>query len=349
MRVLIVPYPGTLEIVGGHVTQQVETVRALQRAGIAASLGTVDEAVEGYHDVVHFFGDVRPLLARGRPRGRLVVSPIYFRRAFVLGPHYQRPGYLYKGVKQLRSKAAYLAHPSAKQHRRRGFRAVLAGWASADLLVVNSHAEGQLLREDAGPLPAIQVAYSGVAAEAFHGDVAMGRELVGVGDEPFVLSVARVEPRKNALAIALAVRRLPYRFVLVGDVHPANAGYLATVVRACPHLVHVPRIEHSLIRHVHAAATVHVLPSWYETTGLSTLEALAADTPAVVSGGPCVEEYFSACAELCRPESVASVRRAIVRAAASPSGRGREAARRYTWDRTATELAAAYGVALAAA
>jgi glycosyltransferase involved in cell wall biosynthesis len=186
------------------------------------------------------------------------------------------------------------------------------------------------------------VAYSGVADEAFYGDAAVGREAIGIGLEPFVLSVARVEPIKNTLALARAIRDLPCRLVLVGSVLPGHETYLAAVRRAAGNVVHIPHVDHERVRDIHAAAAVHALPSWYETTGLSTLEALAAGTPVVVGFGPCVEEYFGDCAHFCRPVSVRSLRREILRALEGPTGIEREVARRYSWDRTAQELLSAY-------
>jgi glycosyltransferase involved in cell wall biosynthesis len=342
MRVLVVPYPWSVDVVGGHVTQQLETVRALERAGVTACVGSVEEALDGDFDIVHAFEDIRPLLRLGRPKGRLVVSPIYFPRWYVLGPYFQRPGYPHALATSCRHYAGWLRRPRARYRRRSDFRSMHAALATADVVIVNSSAEASLLRHDTGVLPPLRVAYSGVAHEAFSGDAAHGRELLGIGDQPFVLSVARVEPRKNALALALALRGLPYRLVLVGSVLPGNERYLEAVREAAPTLVHVSHLKHDLVRHVHAAAAVHALPSWYETTGLSTLEALATGTPVVVGEGPCVREYFGDCAAFCRPVSVKSVRRAIVRALADPAGCEREVARRYGWDRTAQELIAAY-------
>jgi glycosyltransferase involved in cell wall biosynthesis len=342
MRVLVVPYPASLDVVGGHVTQQLETVRALERAGVTARVGSAEEALNPDFDIVHAFGDIRPLLRLGRPKGRLVVSPIYFPRWFVLGPYFQRPGYPYVLATSFRHYAGWLRRPRARYRRRTDFRSMQAALATADVVVVNSSAEASLVRHDAADLPPLRVAYSGVAREAFDGDAAHGRELLGIGDEPFVLSVSRVEPRKNTLALALALRELPYRLVLVGPVLRGNERYLEAVRKAAPHLVHVPHLEHDLVRHVHAAAAVHALPSWYETTGLSTLEALATGTPVVVGEGPCVREYFGDCAAFCRPVSVTSVRGAIVRALDRSTGRECDVARSYSWDRTAQELLRAY-------
>jgi glycosyltransferase involved in cell wall biosynthesis len=219
---------------------------------------------------------------------------------------------------------------------------MLTAWASADMLVVNSAAEATLLKHDAGRLPPISVAHSGVAEDAFDGDRARGQELVGIGSQPFVLSVARVEPRKNNLALALALSDLPCRLVLVGAVLPGNESYFTAVRRAAPDVVHISHLEHRDLRHVHAAATVHALPSWYETTGLSTCEALAAGTPVVVGESPCVREYFDGCAAFCSPASVRDVRKAILNALEGPLGCERSCAERYSWDRTARELVAAY-------
>jgi glycosyltransferase involved in cell wall biosynthesis len=343
MRVLLVPWPSAFDVVGGHVTQLHETVGALERAGVTARVGSAKEALSSKYDIVHAFGDdIRPLLRVGTPKGRLVVSPIYFPRWLVLGPYYRRPGRPHILATNIRHRASWLRHPRGRYRRHTDFRAMHAARANADLIIVNSQAEAALLRHDARTLPRLRVAYSGVADEAFDGDAAQGRQLLGIGDEPFVLSVARIEPLKNTLALALALRNLPYRLVLVGGVLPGHERYLAEVKKVAPDLVHIPHLEHRLVRHVHAAAAVHALPSRYETTGLSTLEALATGTPVVVGGGPCVREYFGDCAAFCRPASVKSVRGAILRALEGPLGCEREVARGYNWDRTARELLDAY-------
>jgi len=343
IRVLVVPYPGSLEVVGGHVTQMRETVEALGRAGVAAQIGSPERAMDGDADIVHCFGDPRPLLRLGRPRGRLVVSPIYLPRWFTLGPYFRRPGYQHVLATRLRHHASWVRRPGAWIRRYRDFQDMLRALAAVDLLVVNSDAEAALLRRDArGRLPEVRVAHSGVSREAFDGDAERGRELLGIDDEPFVLSVARIEPGKNSLGLALALRGLPYRLVLVGSVLPGNERYLAAVQDAAATLTHVPHLDHRLVRHAHAAAAAHALPSWYETTGLSTLEALATGTPVVASGGPCERDYFADCAAFCRPASVKSIRGAILRAVGDPKGNEREVAHRYTWDRTARELIDAY-------
>jgi glycosyltransferase involved in cell wall biosynthesis len=242
----------------------------------------------------------------------------------------------------LRHRASAFRRPRAWRRRGADFREMRAAWRRADVFVVNSVAEGQLLERDGDGFPNLRVAYSGVAPESFEGDAEEGRRILGLDDEPFVLSVARVEPIKNQVSLALSVQKLPYRLVLVGVVLPGNESFFAAVREAAPQLLHVPHIDHGQVRHVHAAAAVHALPSWFETTGLSTLEALAAGRPAVVAGGPCVEEYFGGCATLCDPADIGSIRQAIEFAATGPFGCERELAVSFSWDNTARALIAAY-------
>ncbi len=134
MRVLVVPYPWEGEVVGGHATQQQETVRALRRRGVEADIVSIDEAVESDADIVHAFEDVRPLLARGKPRGRLVVTPIYFPRSYVLSamPMYRRAERRHMLEVRLRHRARMLRHPKDRIARVRDLRARDEAWCRAD-------------------------------------------------------------------------------------------------------------------------------------------------------------------------------------------------------------------------
>jgi glycosyltransferase involved in cell wall biosynthesis len=213
----------------------------------------------------------------------------------------------------------------------------------ADVIVTQSRAETRLMEADVGrAMPDVRVAHNGVDPWYFDGSAEQGRSIVG--EEPYVLSVGRVEPRKNQLTLARAMRSIPRRLILVGAVLPGNEGYLRACTEALPSLVHLPHLNRHVLPHVYAAADVHVLPSWYETTGLATLEAMAAGTPCVAGLGPCVEDYFAGAAgvRLCRPDDERGLRAGILTALEEPRGQGRRLAARFTWDRTARELLDAY-------
>jgi glycosyltransferase involved in cell wall biosynthesis len=341
MRVLLVPYPGTWRVEGGHRTQQIQTARALGTAGAQVAIGDIGLATSGRFDVVHFFGDPRPMLDAGRPRGRVVVSPVYFPAWFELGPTRWRGGLGAWLGSHLRHRLRSLRRPGARRRQRAEIHSRLQAVAQADVVVVNSQAEARLLEADASrSIPSIRVAHSGVDASFFTGSAERGRAILG--EDAFVLCVGRVEPRKNQLTLARAMRSIPRRLVLVGAVLPGNERYLQACQAASPSLLHLPHLGRSLLPHVYAAADAHVLPSWYETTGLATLEALAAGTPCVAGQGPCVEDYFEGVVRLHRPGDERGLRANILAALGEPRGHGRELASRFTWRRTAEELLDAY-------
>ncbi len=344
LRILIVPFPGTWSIEGGHHTQQLQTAVALRRSGALVAIGELSLAFGRAFDVVHYFGDPRPLLQTGRPPIPLIVSPVYFPSSVHLGPAFWEPGRLAMARQAFRHRLRVLRHRTARRAQVNDFRAHVTSIAEADVIVVNSHAEGDLLRADSRRPPSgIRVVHSGVDEAFFHGDAAAGRLLLGLSDGvEFVLCVGRPEPRKNQLTLAKAMNGVPYQLVLVGAVLPGNEGYLAACRSALPSLIHVPAVPHELLPHVYRAARVHVLASWYETTGLSTLEAMAAGTPVVVGDSPTVEEYFGGHAEIAKPGSVRSLRQAISAAFQRPAGQATEVAARYSWARTAAELLTIY-------
>jgi len=341
MRVLLVPFPDSWRVEGGHRMQQVQTASALRRAGVGVAIGDLELAFSAGFDIVHYFGDPRPLLRMGQPSGRLVVSPVYFPATFELGPTFREGGRgpVIRAV--ARHWARSVRHPFKGRHHRGNFQDRIAALATADLIVTNSRAEASLLANDAAQLlPSIRVAHSGVDPVFFTGSAEQGRKMIG--EEPFVLCVGRIEPRKNQLSLARAMQTIPRRLVLVGTVLPGNEAYLEACQRALPALVHVAHVPWDRLPDLYAAADVHVLPSWYETTGLATLEALAAGTPAVAGRGPCVEDYFGDHVRLHAPRSIRQLRRAITQALEGPTGYEQELAATFSWDRTAKELLDAY-------
>ncbi|MGH9124828.1 MAG: glycosyltransferase [Acidimicrobiales bacterium] len=323
-----------------------QTARALRQAGASVVVGGAELAATAGFDIVHFFGDPASLLAYGRPRGQLIVSPVYFPASVQLGPVRSSTTSVGTGMDRLHHVGRCLRHPRDRRRQWDELRCSLTSIASADKIVVNSHAEGQLLVEDirryagAVDMPPLHVAYSGVDDVFFSGTAARGRSLVG--EAPFVLCVARPEPLKNQVALSRAMQAVDRRLVLIGEVLRGNERFFARCLEMLPSLVHLPDLGPGDLADVYAAADAHVLASHYETTGLATLEALAAGTPAVVGRGTCVAEYYGTAVRAVDPNDFRDIRRGILEALAGPAGTEAATARRYPWTRTSRELLAAY-------
>ncbi len=167
-----------------------------------------------------------------------------------------------------------------------------------------------------------------------------------------VLCVARVEGRKNQLNLIAATRQSDVQVVVAGQA-AANQGRYVAAVRALAHgsaNVHLlGSVTEAEKWALYRAAAVHALPSWIETTGLSSLEAASMDCALVVSPNGDTEEYFGQNATYCDPASRDSIAAAIRQArTAGPSAElKKRIADHLTWTQAAQMSLQGYHRALA--
>lgn len=162
-----------------------------------------------------------------------------------------------------------------------------------------------------------------------------------------VLCVARIEGRKNQPHLIDAVRDTDMTLVLAGPSTGNQSRYVKRVKDAANPLenVHVlGAVTPEEKAWLYSLAQVHVLPSWMETTGLSSLEAAVAGCAIVVSPNGDTYDYFGDDVEYCDPSNPQSIREAILRARArGPSNALASRIRSdYTWERSAQATYSAY-------
>ena len=83
-------------------------------------------------------------------------------------------------------------------------------------------------------------------------------------------------------------------------------------------IIFIPHIEHSQLPQFYKLAKVHVLASWMETPGLSSLEAAVMRTNIVVTKKGDTYDYFGDYAFYCEPNDVLSIRKQTDIAYSSP-------------------------------
>ena len=164
----------------------------------------------------------------------------------------------------------------------------------ADLVLPNSWCEAtQLMRLFGLNRERIRVVPNGVLQAVGSGSPEFFFRRCGTF--PFVLSVGRIEPRKNTLGLIQAARRLELPLVIVGEAPPGFERYELECRRAAgDRAIWLGRIEHDdpLLASAYAAARVFALPSWFETPGLAALEAALAGCSVVVTPYGSTREYF---------------------------------------------------------
>ena len=160
-----------------------------------------------------------------------------------------------------------------------------------------------------------------------------------------VLCVSRIEGRKNQLNIIRACRDLPYPFVFIGKPGPNFKKYYELCKQeANGHTYFLGQIEHDKLPQFYKLSKVHILASWMETPGLSSLEAGVMKSNIVVTKKGDTEDYFKDLAFYCEPDDLDSIRKAVVDAYETPFKDGllKRIKDNYTWADTARQTLEGY-------
>ncbi|MBA2517590.1 MAG: glycosyltransferase family 4 protein [Solirubrobacterales bacterium] len=166
----------------------------------------------------------------------------------------------------------------------------------------------------------------------------------GDGPRAGVFCAARIEPHKNQLELIRALEPTRLELTLAGSVHPHHADYYEACRRAAgPRVRFVEHTTGEALRELYRAARVHVLPSRFETTGLSSLEAALCGCSVVTTERGYAREYLRTHAYYCDPNDRASIRGAVVAAYDRPRrGLPERILANYTWAHTARATVGAY-------
>jgi glycosyltransferase involved in cell wall biosynthesis len=306
-----------LDSPGGGEVQLLATARALVEVGVSARLWRPWEDDLRRADVLHLFGSLPeylPLVAAARRQHvAVVLSSIAWFDPLHLW-HEPRP--LLRRLGGCSCLAARAVCPRWPSWRRRLYQSV-------DMLLPNSQAEAQQLNRYFGvPNRRIHVVPNGADPRFADGDPAAFTQRFGLRD--FVLYAGRIEPRKNQLQFLRAMRDTTLPIVILGDPLPDHQNYYEACHRAAGPLVHfLPRLDHNdpLLAAAYAACRCLVLSSWYETPGLSALEAGMTGTPLVLTSRGSAGEYFGELAQYVAPNDPAAIRQAVFNAWDQPRSR----------------------------
>lgn len=352
MKVALINRTSMYSVKGGDTIQVLKTAEGLNQLGVTAEVFKASETIP-YHefDLLHFFNIIRPAdhLKHIRRSGKpYVVSTIYldyslfdkygrrfpFRHLFsVLGKssaEYCKNMHRYiNGQDKLVSRSYILGH-------RRSMKKVLAG---ASLLLPNSTSEYERLAVDLGIKNDHHVVPNGIDSSIF------SDKPTNVPREEKVLSVGQIYGMKNQHLLIQACGELGYELEIVGKPPPNHAAYYnycrSIAGNTVKFIDFMPQEE--LIQR-YASAKVHALPSWFETTGLTSLEAGAMGCKLVVSKHGDTRDYFGEHAFYCDPKEPATINQALIdamEAQEEPAFRD-IILREFTWEKAAEETLLAY-------
>jgi glycosyltransferase involved in cell wall biosynthesis len=197
----------------------------------------------------------------------------------------------------------------------------------------------------------VHVIHNGVTAPTA-GDPAAGRRRAG--SDRYVVAIGTIEPRKNFAGLvrafdAVAGRDHDLHLVVAGGRGWGDTGIDEAIARSThpDRIALLGRVDEQARADLLAGATALAYPSVYEGFGLPPLEAMAVGVPVLTTAVGAIPEVVGDAAlvvsldddalagGLERLTSDDTLRTTLIE-------RGRDRAKRYSWDRTAAELTALY-------
>jgi glycosyltransferase involved in cell wall biosynthesis len=206
---------------------------------------------------------------------------------------------------------------------------------AAGIIAVSENTRADAIRLLNLPPEKIEVIYSGIP-EVYFG--AQPRP----AQQPYVLYVGTIEPRKNVDTLLDAWEGLPLRheFELIiagarGWASEKTMARLASRPAGVRYAGYVPEDE---LPGLTAGATAFIYPSLYEGFGFPVAQAMAAGVPVITSNNSCLPEIAGEGALLVDPRSVQEIRSALERLLTSASLQqqlrtaGLARAQQYRWE-----------------
>lgn len=219
----------------------------------------------------------------------------------------------------------------------------------ADVVLVQTELEAKDLEDVYGVSFEWKRAVNGVGKQFIINSPAKNK----LGFENYLISVGRIEARKNQLSIIKAVERLrketgeDLKLVLVGKKAMVNhMEYTLKTFRAIKKnaewITHIEQIPYEDMPIYYQHAKVGISASWFESTGLTLLEALFCGANVVAASEP-TKEYLGGYASYCDPGDVDDIARSIKMEYYAPRPSvDLNLKAEYTWENAARETLAVY-------
>jgi glycosyltransferase involved in cell wall biosynthesis len=320
MRVLFVNRSSFLSFKGGDTTQLLMTAQELRKLNVDVTIyepGTIIE--DGQFDIIHFFNITRPatiLAILKASKLPFVVSTIYADYTFYkfINP-WNKMGLLMRifgsdGVEYFKSIAKHLLKkeqldylPFFWKGQRKSIQQILA---KASFLLPNSESEYLRLKSRYPNAKKYAVIPNGVDTTKFAVTTSVERK------SGQLICAAMIEPRKNQLNLIRAIKDSNYSLFIVGEHAPNHRAYYEQcVAEAGPNVTFVGRLEYDELVDFYLQSEIHVMPSWFETTGLSSLEAAFLGCKVIVSPMGDTKDYFEDMVGYCAPDDISAIQKAI--------------------------------------
>jgi len=261
--------------------QALKTAEYLRKMGVTVDIN--DGGIEDYsgYDIVHLFN----LTTIGETYKYYRIAKSY-KRNIVLSSVYWNLEKYYNYINDLESIKLW--------NRCRIYRTeILKG---CKMVYPNSKAEGELIQNEFGKWVPRTVIYNGVEVESDEVPLYNFKERYNLNN--YILCIGRIEKRKNQLTLAEICNNIGVQLVLIGNV--IDKKYFSECMKF-KNVIYLGYMDSYNLYNAYRFAKLHVLPSFIETPGLSSLEAAASGCNIISTSEGCASEYFKDMAIYCNP------------------------------------------------
>ncbi|RYD81169.1 MAG: glycosyltransferase [Sphingobacteriales bacterium] len=328
MNVLFISRSTLYKDRGGDTVQIENTASSLRELGLNITIKLTNEKIDYTpYDLVHYFNIIRPADISGhikKSNKPYVVSTI-----FVDYGEYETTqrsgaiGILAKlvssdNMEYLKAIGRYVINGEKINSwsyflngHRKSIQSIIR---HAGLLLPNSHSEYERLRLKYNVSAKYRVVPNAIDPERF-----LNIQTNVYRDPKLVICVGRIEGRKNQLNLIRALNNTSFKLMIIGSPSANQVKFYQQCRReAGSNITFIDQVPQEQLLAYYNSAKVHVLASWFETTGLSTMEAAAMGCNIVITDKGDTREYFENYAYYCDPSSPASIFNAIDEASQKP-------------------------------
>lgn len=351
MKVAFITRATLFTVPGGDTIQILETADHLRQLGISVETVLSNQKIPYEEfDLLHFFNVIRPadILFHVRKANKpFVVTPNLvdyseydenYRNGF--------SGWLFQNfssTEYIKTVARWLLRKDqlrSKQYLWKGHhKTVSAVLRSAEMVLPNSIEEHNQLEKRYPTSKRHSIIPNGINQKLFSCTDTSQK------DEQLVICAARIEGIKNQINLIKALNNTSFKLILIGEAAPNHKKYYEQCRQiAAPNIVFTGRLPQKELIHYYQKAKVHVLPSWFETCGLSSLEAAAMGCNVVITDKGFTREYFKDHGFYCDPANIESIYNNVTLAASTKHSVDlqKKISNEFTWAEAAKKTLEAY-------
>lgn len=353
MKILMISRSTLFSLPGGDSVQIENTAKYLRQLGVFVEIKLTNEIIDyTKYDLIHFFNIIRPSDIIGHIKKSnlpYVVSPIFVEFDNVEKSNKGVRSYLYRllgsdGIEYVKT----IARMIRNGEKIGDWRYVIFGHKyslkkvirEAKLLLPNSNSEMNRLVKKYNEKQMYEVIPNAIDKNVFDTSIT-ANELY----HNAVVCVGQITPRKNQLNVIRALNGSSLNVYIIGKPSRNAIKYFQQCKKEATDNIHfIEYIEHNELAKIYKAARVHVLASWFETTGLVSIEAAIMGCNVVITDEGDQREYFKDFATYCEANSVKSIKKAVEMAYQKKYNESIKEYifSNYTWEITAKKTLEAY-------